>query len=303
MQNSVGIDIGGSHITCGMYEHTNKVLIKDSLVNKKINTKGTKSEIIDSWVSAIEETISTCSLPFKGIGIAMPGPFDYYNGISLIKGFDKLESLYNHDIRNHLAERLHIKSSEIRFINDASAFSIAEALIGEASKSSKVVAITLGTGFGSSFVLNSQPIIDGDSVPEGGFLYNQYHKNQFADDIFSTRGIINEYERRSGKKVRNVKELCDLVDKDFRAQETFNWLGDELGDFIKPFLEKFDAEVLVIGGNISNAFTFFADNLLNKLPNLKIYVSSFGEQAAIIGSALLSDDQYYEKIKGTLKKM
>ena len=37
-----------------------------------------------------------------GIGIAIPGPFDYGNGISLIKDLEKYESLYGTNIKETL---------------------------------------------------------------------------------------------------------------------------------------------------------------------------------------------------------
>ena len=301
--NSIGIDIGGSHITSGMYEHSNKQLIVESVVNRKVNTSSSKEEILGVWVSAINETISKAKVSFQGIGFAMPGPFDYYNGISLIKGVEKLESLYGADIRQELSKRLNLEPSKIRFINDATAFSVAEARIGEASKYNRVVAITLGTGFGSSFLIDSQPILNGSSVPKGGFLYNQIYKDVLADDMFSTRGIVGSYYQKSGILVKNVRELCEYIPKDAQALEILQRFGTELGIFIKPFLEEFEAEVLVIGGNISRAFKHFSQDLEAEIPNIHTYVSSLGEEAAIIGSALLLDDDYYQKLETTLSKM
>lgn len=301
--NSIGIDIGGSHVTCSMYEHTNKQIIAKSLVNRKVNTHGSKNEIIDVWVSAINETISKAKVPYEGIGFAMPGPFDYYNGISLIKDVDKLESLFELNIREELSNRLHVAADKIRFINDASAFSVAEASVGKASKYKKVLAITLGTGFGSSFLIEAQPIVDGGLVPKGGFLYNKYHKGKLADDVFSTRGLVKAYKNISGKDVENVRELCDLIHVEQKAVEVLELFGSELGFFIKPYLEKFGAEVLVIGGNISKAYPHFSKHLQGVIPNTEHYVSNLGENAAVIGGALLLDDAYYLKLKDTLKKM
>lgn len=300
---SIGVDIGGSHIASGMFEHSNKEIIKETLVSQKVDPKAPKDEILDLWASVISKTIEKVDVPIQGIGFAMPGPFNYYEGISLIANVDKLESLYGVNIREELAERLNIHPSKIRFINDASAFSIAEALIGKASLFDRTVAITLGTGIGSSFLVNAQPIINGSNVPAGGFLFNQTYKGQLADNVFSTRGIINQYRELSGKKVKNVQELCKLIPEDKEAQMVFSWFGTELGRFLKPYLLNFDAEVLVIGGNIAKAYAFFGDDLVKQLPEIEIYTSAFGEEAAIIGSALLADDNYYTALIPALKLM
>ncbi|MBW8242685.1 ROK family protein [Muricauda oceani] len=301
---SIGVDIGGSHISSCAYSHGDKTLCRETFSYKKINPYGTKEEILTAWVEALEATIKILGKSINGIGVAMPGPFDYYNGISKITDVEKLQSLYDVNLRLELAERLKFRPSQIRFINDATAFSVAEALIGKASKYKKAIAITLGTGLGSSFLLQGKPIIKDKQVPEGGFLYNQYYQNVFADDIFSTRGIINAFEKKSGKRLKNVKELCELVDVDSNARKVFHDFGVRLADFINPYIEEFEAEVLVFGGNISKAFEFFGPALKEALRGVdEIYVSEFGEEAAIIGSALLLDEDYYAEIEETLKLM
>ena len=301
---SIGVDIGGSHISSCAHSHEAKMLYRETFSHMKINPHGSKEEILTGWVDALEASIKSLGEPISGIGVAMPGPFDYYNGISKITDVEKFQSLYDVNLRLELAERLKIKPSQIRFINDATAFSVAEALIGKASKYKKAIGITLGTGLGSSFLLNGKPIIKDKKVPDGGFLYNQYYQNIFADDIFSARGIINAFEKETGNRLNNVKELCELVDVDSNARKVFHDFGTRIADFINPYVEEFEAEVLVFGGNISKAFEFFGPALKEELRAIDdIYVSEFGEEAAIIGSALLLDENYYAEIEETLKLM
>ena len=300
---SIGVDIGGSHISCGMYDHLNKRLLRETLVHRKVDTMASKNAILERWFSAISETVKSVELPFIGIGIAMPGPFDYFNGISYIAEVDKLSALYEVNIRQELSVRFGLSPSKIRFINDASAFSIAEAFTGKAFGYSRTVAITLGTGFGSSFLVDAQPVVQSADVPVGGFLYNHFYKGRLADDVFSTRGIKVRYNELSGKEVKNVRELSELVVRDQDARRVFELFGEELGQFIGPYLSKFNAEVLVIGGNISKAYDHFGINLSQQLPELLIYVSEFGEEAAIIGSALLLEEKFYTNLKPTLKLM
>jgi glucokinase len=300
---SIGVDIGGSHISCGIYDHLNKLLLKKTVVHRKVNTMASKDAILESWFSAILETIKSAELPIVGIGIAMPGPFDYSKGISYIAEVDKLNSLYGVNLRLELSSRLGFSPSKIRFINDASAFSIAEALTGKALGYSRVVAITLGTGFGSSFLVDAQPIVQAVNVPKGGFLYNHCYHGILADDIFSTRGITSQYNVLSGKAVKNVRELSELVPQDQDAKHVFELFGENLGEFLSPYLRKFNAEVLVIGGNIAKAYDHFRTNLGQQLPECTIYVSEFGEEAAIIGSALLLDEEFYVNLEPTLKLM
>ena len=301
---SLGVDIGGSHIACCAFDHTSKKLLKETFSYEKVDPHGAKDEILNTWLLALINSIMLLGKPITGVGLAMPGPFDYYRGISKIKEVDKLPSLYNVNLRSELAQSLNMLPSQIRFINDASAFSIAEASLGKASACKRIVAITLGTGLGASFAVNGMPVLKDKRVPDSGYLYNQYYKNILADELFSTRGIIEAYREVTGEQITNVKELYDKVAIDNQAKLVFENFGNRLGDFIKPYLEEFGAEALVLGGNISKAFDVFGDSLKTQLPNLdELYVSEFGEEAAIIGGALLLDEEYYDEIEFTLKLM
>lgn len=300
---SIGVDIGGSHITACIYDHQREKLLSEYIVNQKVNTKGTKDEILRDWVRAISHCRDMSERYVEGVGIAMPGPFDYYNGISLIQNLDKLSTLYNENIRANLSNRLNMEPMDIRFINDATAFSIAETTIGKAREAEKVVAITLGTGLGASFVYNGKPVIKSKNVPEGGFLYNQYYLNELADDLFSTRGILLRYTILSGKSIKNVRELCELVPNDIAAKTTLEQFGYELGDFLYSYLNDFNADLLCIGGNIAKAYPYFGKSLESKLDGIEVCISELGEKAAIIGGALLMDDPYYNSVKSTLKLM
>lgn len=303
MKYSIGVDIGGSHVSCCMYEHSYINLVEDTFTTQKVDSKGCAADILDTWTSTILKTVSKSTCKVEGVGIAMPGPFDYFNGISKINDLDKLSALYEVNIREALAERLPFKASQIRFINDASAFSIGESVAGKGKNYSKAMAITLGTGLGASFLEDSYPVLEHSNVPPGGFLYNQKHEGVLADDVFSTRGLIAYYHNVSGYRVNNVRELYEKAKYDAKALECFHWFGNQLGKFLDRYVRNFGAEVLIIGGNISKAYDCFGECLQSQLPGLKIDVSEMGENAAIVGSALLLDDHYYKQIQPTLKLM
>lgn len=301
---SIGVDIGGSHVTSGMFEHSNKCLVEDSIVTLPVDNSASKSEILFRWASAIQKTMAICGTKeVKGVGMAVPGPFDYCNGISLIRGVQKFDSLYKVNIREELASRLNLSADQIRFINDAASFSIGEAKYGEASAFKRCVAITLGTGFGSCFLDNGKPRVEGIDVPEHGVLYDKYHGSNMADDLFSTRGLVGKYASLTGVKVGGVVEICQLAKENAQAIQVLNDFGVELGRFLKPHLTLFNAEVLVLGGNISKAYPYFGETLEKQLPGIKVLVSKLNEYAALIGGASLFEEDFYNELSSTLKMM
>jgi glucokinase len=307
---AIGVDIGGSHISCAACNLAERKYLPQTFAENKLNNQAGASGIIEIWAATIQQTIQKVDAEkVAGIGFAMPGPFDYAKGIALFnRDVKKYESLYGLNIPEVLREKMNLPENfPIRFINDAMAFAIAEDWMGKSAGTSRSLAITLGTGFGSAFLENHLPVVSGDKVPEKGYVYHLAFGSGNADDYFSTRGLLTRYLNRTGKMLSGVKELAELVPENPIAQNLFTDFGHQLGVFLNPLIEKFGAEVLVIGGNISNAFSLFGKHLQDYFAendlHIPIEVSELKETASMIGSAILADDFYYQQIRPLLSEI
>jgi glucokinase len=307
---SIGVDVGGSHISSAAYVWGEHRFLPETLSEHELDNQKPSDEIISIWSKTIAETLKKVKpATAKGIGFAMPGPFDYYKGIALFKGLNKkYENLYGLNIAKEIRLPLSLPESfPVRFINDATAFAIGESIAGSAAGASRCLAITLGTGFGSSFLENHIPVVSGEEVPENGMVYHLPFEKGTADDYFSTRGLLGRYFERTGKKLTGVKELAGMASGDPLAQELFHDFGLKMGIFLKPWIVKFGVEVLVIGGNISNAYPLFGESLNRSFAEdgmkVKTGISELKETASIIGSAALVNNDYYKKLKPVLLRM
>lgn len=277
----LGIDIGGSHITASLVDLETGTLIKNSIKRRAVNSNGSKEEILTAWCEVIKQAFGEVLTIEKRIGIAMPGPFDYENGVSLIKDQDKFKSLYLLDVKHELAQRLNIDSSAIKFVNDAAAFMQGEVFCGAAKGYSRALGLTLGTGLGSAVVIN------GESADAE--LWNSKFLNGIAEDYFSTRWFVNKYKSLTGISLEGVKELADVVKTDLYAMQVFNEFGRGLGHFLADIIKATKSEVVILGGNISQAFHLFAPHLRENLKALhldtEIKITELNEHAALIGAA------------------
>ena len=306
---AIGTDIGGSHITSAAIDLTTGKILRDTLTEKAVNNQGSADEIISTWADTLQNSLK--HLPaekVKGIGFAMPGPFDYVKGICYIKGVAKYENLYGLNIIEAISHRLNVsKNFLIRFMNDVSAFAVGEASAGSATKANRSLSITLGTGFGSAFISNRIPIVDGHDVPRLGCVYHLPYNDGIADDYFSTRGLLGRYKSLTGKELDGVKELASLAGSDRIVSDLFIDFGDKLGLFLVPWLKKFKAEIIVIGGNISHAYQLFGDVFENRLKkeecNCEVALSKLKEDAALLGSAYLLDDDFWKSVQHALPLM
>jgi glucokinase len=307
---AIGVDIGGSHVSCAACNITEKRYLHETFSECDLDNQATAEEIINIWSSTIQKTIDKVGLEnVAGIGFAMPGPFDYANGIAMFKGNNKkYENIYGLNVPDALRRKMNLPENfPIRFINDATAFAIGEDWIGKACGSKRSMAITLGTGFGSAFLCDRLPVVSGNEVPEMGCVWYLPFGDGNADDYFSTRGFLNRYYEKTGVQLSGVKELARMADEQSDAKLLFDDFGSKLGQFLYPWMVKFGVEVLVIGGNISYAFPLFGESLQSYLDaneaGIRITVSELKESASMIGSAVLVDETYFERIKSLLPQM
>lgn len=304
MPIAIGVDIGGSHISCAAVELNSNKLIDLTYRIAPIDSKADREVILQQWANCLNSTLEALSdkVPI-GIGFAMPGPFHYKEGIAMFEINDKYESLYGVCIKEELPKYLNKKNIPLRFFNDASSFGIGSMLTGGINPQSKVVALTLGTGFGAAFFEDEFPLINAAKVPEHGCLWDKKFKDTIADDYFSTRWFLQEYEKEFGKRISGgVKSI--IADNRAKAKELFDKFTDNFVAFTTPYLKAFNPDILVIGGSIAKSSQLFLDRLRESLTGkglqMHITIIDQTDHANIIGASHTFDPDFWNKIKDKL---
>lgn len=273
----IGVDIGGSHISAGWVDFSKGIpnpLIKRS----KVNSKGNREEILTCWAGCLKELG-----PDGGtkLGIAMPAPFDYESGISLIKEQGKFLSLYQVNIKDELSARLSIPKCNVFFINDAAAFLQGEAFVSRYREDEHLMGLTLGTGLGSAF-RTGHLAVDGE-------LWSSPYKAGIAEDYLGTGWFIEWAKKEMGVNVSGLKDLLENPLTKLRAPEALKKFGQNLGEFVIPYIKEKKIERIILGGNISNAADIFLPATISTLKMRclfpKISTSRLGEKAPMIGAA------------------
>ncbi|MBK1894520.1 ROK family protein [Chryseobacterium paridis] len=278
MQNVVGIDIGGSHITMALVDPEKREIISSTYIREHIDSFEPKETIFSAWISAIKKGMVDLSKDDLLIGIAMPGPFDYEVGTSLMQQ-GKFIDLYQVNVKEELAKRLAISQDQIHFVNDAAAFLEGEVFGGCAQGYQRVFGVTLGTGLGTTFY-------DGTTSTDED-LWDSSFKDSICEDYLATRWFVNRYAELTGEEISGTKELLDKP-KEIQSQ-VFQEYADSFSEFIVKYVRDYNPEVLVIGGNIAKTFPYFEqrfnENLAKNNINLPVKISAIFEDAAILGAA------------------
>jgi len=311
MSITIGVDIGGSHISSAAVNSNNFKIIPESYFSKTVDSKASKEVIIKKWAEVINQTIKVIqdtlaiSLSDKiGIAFSMPGPFQYETGIAMFEGNDKYESLYSVSVSQELLKYLSTKNVSFRFLNDASCFGVGGTLQQKSDHgNTKVLAITLGTGFGAAFLDNKLPVTNGNNVPHNGCLWDKPFQESIADNYFSTRWFASQYTNSTGEKLTDgVKEIASI--ENYSTSIIFDDFATNLSKFLAPFIVDFEADLLILGGNIAKSHRFFLpkfqENLKSKNIDLPISIIENTEQTSILGSSYLYNEIFWERIKAEL---
>ena len=274
----IGADIGGSHITAAHVGTADLKVIKSSLIRERVASMEGADVIIKSWVDALTPLIENHGDETTYIGIAMPGPFDYEKGISLMKGTKKYDSLYGLNVLEILAEKLGIPTSHILFRNDAESFLHGELASGAIAGEKRALGITLGTGLGSASNCQGKTIDSNRAfIP---------FKDSIAEEYISTRWFSKRFKELTGEEIKNVESLLASEKKEIKDQ-IFEEFGQNLAAFLNDFIDEEKPDAIVIGGNIAKSWDYFIPEVQKHLKDKHVVLkqSIMWEDAALVGAA------------------
>ncbi|MDO1446435.1 ROK family protein [Rhodocytophaga aerolata] len=288
-----GLDIGGSHISAGLIEVSDKQVVSQLSVHTQLINSGDKAELIlEGWLKSIEVICRNNDIQsLDGIGFAMPGPFQYEKGIATIESLHKYDHLFGINCRATIAaylnSQLAVQANQINFVNDAHGFLLGSVQANGWEKE-KVLAITIGTGLGGGFFAEGQVVTEGQGVPKGGFLYYLPFKEGIAEDYISTRWLLNRFNSLKGSTLQNVKQLVDYYPSDALTYQVFYEFGTNLAEFLIPIIDSFEPTHIIFGGNIVKAYEYFKEPFQQTLKQTtytcQIHMTEHTSQLAILGA-------------------
>jgi glucokinase len=285
----LALDIGGSHVTAALVDTALRNVIDTTRVRLSTDERGDANVILDGWAEAARRASQAASSDrVVALGLAVPAPFDYARGISLMR--HKFAALYEQPVLDLLRARLAgsgLESAPIRAGNDADLFALGEWWAGAGRGFVRVIGLTLGTGLGSGFVDRGQIVTSGPRVPEGGEIWNLPYLDGVAEDYVSGGAIAREYAQATGRTESAGDVASRALDGDSHAKHAFATLATHLARILAPLVARFEPECVVVGGNIARAWALFGPDLQSALAPVQTRPSQTFEDAALLGAAAL----------------
>lgn len=264
------LDVGGSSVKSG-------VVLGDGLVvvgpnRTRIHSRGTVDQVVGGLANVLLTLRRQAEdLDVRGVGVSMPGPFDYEAGVSAMEGLSKYDAIHGLPLAEAVTARAPaLAGLPWRWINDAHAFALGELRFGAAVGVGRAMFLTLGTGCGSAFAVGGELVTSGHGVPDGGFVYALEHQGSRIDDLLSGRGLVRlwreEVEARSAGaqrssagarrfSARHVGLLAE--DGDEAALAAFRRFGALLASALAEVYAAFAPELVVLGGQVSRSLQRF----------------------------------------------
>ncbi|PIN86054.1 hypothetical protein COV19_06915 [Candidatus Woesearchaeota archaeon CG10_big_fil_rev_8_21_14_0_10_44_13] len=308
MNNTLGIDIGGTTIKSAIVSKGKIVSIV--YIQRTGAKKGTKAVLNDIFLSinAFEDYFSDGRI--RSIGIGSPGPLDWKTGKIIasvnipLNGVNLVSFVKNH-VRNRFKRNV-----KVLLDNDARCFVFAEALHGAGKNHSCVAGYTLGTGVGGGIIHNKKICHGMGAAGELGHVKinaingRRCHCGRIGclEAYASSYGIV-QTAKEHGLKVKDPEELYEIAkglkksggNKKNKAKKVFEETGAYMGMAISNLIAVEHPEIIIIGGNISNAWGFMGRSIINsarkysitgKMPKITRASLKYG---GIIGAAGLAD--------------
>ncbi len=283
------MDVGGTFIKSGIMS-ADGGLVDGSQQTVPIDSDGTYEQICNSLTTAVSQGVALCryyGYSPAGVGICMPGPFNYMTGVSAM--VHKFAAIKDIPLKDIVAEALEGLDIPVVFGHDVNTQLYGEMRGGNAVGYGNVCLVALGTGLGFSIAVDGKVLMTPTGSPLVS-IWNLPYNGGILEDYASKRGFYNTWEAVTGTRPSaelTVAEMGRLAGEgDSTALEVFRRVGEFIGSNIRNHLSEYKIECLLFGGQISRSFRFMAEAVrkeLSELEGLEIRTVSDFSSAAFKG--------------------
>lgn len=303
----IGVDIGGTNLRIGVVNDSKLVYEERAHADfsglcREHSPGLAWQQIINITSGALTKVIAVYP-GVAAIGIGFPGFIDPVSGN--ISQSPNLPGLHDVNLGRDVSKKIGLP---VVVENDALAAAYGEYRLLHAARrmpEQSLIYLGLGTGVGGGLIYADKPFPGQHGVAmEAGHIIvepggrlcgcgNRGCMEQYA----SASGVAHSYEKATGQKL-DALQIAELAESgNENAIKAYRLAADALAQALGHILKVVDVGQVVIGGGMSQAWTLMQeafDQRLNAdlIPVLRgkvsLHISSSGDQAGIIGAALLA---------------
>jgi glucokinase len=311
---SIGVDLGGTNIAAGVVDKSGKIVQLASIPTQR---ERNYAEIIRDLVELIQHVINKSSIHWSDIqkiGVGLPGVVDKKNKEVIYScNLPFRYAPVGRDLKQFFDKPIYLE-------NDANCAAIAEHNCGSTQGVYHFVLVTIGTGIGGGIFIDGR-IYSGFNAAASEIGHMVIHSmgekcscgREGCFEAYSSATALIRQAKKAlesqndsilGQRVRSKENPLDAKmifeaasEGDGLAQKILRDFIYHLSVGIVNLINIFQPEVVVIGGGVSKAGEDLLEPLRKQvygsiysgdfIPKPKLTVASAGNDAGIIGAALL----------------
>ena len=293
MTRHLGLDLGGTFIKTAVLEIADGETAIVSTGSTRTDAEGGPLVVIERLIEAGKGAIAEHG-PVATVGLGVPGLFDRESGT--IELFPNLPGPWQgQPIRRPLEEALGLP---VALINDARAFSLAEATLGAGRGCETVVCLTLGTGVGGGVVIDGKVRLG--AWGKAGEIGHQIVQADGAECGCGNRGCVEALTKADVLTSLAGKETVEEVYRtaaagDSRSVAAIETVADWLAIGLANTIATLGPDRIVIGGGIVAAGDAALEPIrrhvrsrvtLVPADEIRIVAAELGPMAGAVGAAL-----------------
>ncbi len=315
----VGIDLGGINIAIGLVDDRYNILAKGSVPTGRERAFSDIMYDAAQLIRRLLQEAGKTEADIQSIGMGSPGIPDVEKKTIICAS--SFPQIHHSDAQAELQK--YFPGVPVYVENDANAAAYGEILAGAAAGLANAVVVTLGTGVGGGVIIEKKiyagfnhggselgHMVLNFNGPKCGCGRNGCFEvyasataliQQTADMIQSyPDSIIHEMIGHDPSKI-NGKTAFDAAKQGDRAgQKTVAKYIEYLGVGVVNIINIFQPEAIVIGGGICKEGEYLLSRLnefvqrylyTTEIPNAKLMTATLGNDAGIIGAAMLWKQQ------------
>lgn len=228
-----------------------------------VPSAGSREEIS----AALSTSIVTLGIPaggLKHIGVAIPGPFNYKEGIFLMK--HKYAAVYG----ERFADLAGVPEGvEIKYIHDVAAVMEGAVRIMDLREGNTAL-VSLGTGLGFCIAKKGKVRYNELGSPADS-VWNLPWKDGILEDYASARAVRAAWTAAGGDEKDSAATIAlRAYEGNSAAADAYVQIGETLGEALKDTLEEHKVDTLLFSGQVSKSLILMEDSLCRHLKDIRI---------------------------------
>ena len=292
-----GIDLGGTKIEGAILDAGQPLSVPHRLRRETGAAKG--YEHVLTQIAGVIRDLEIASGESRPsvIGVGTPGALEPDTGA--LKN-SNTTCLNGRPILNDLQLAL---GREVRLMNDANCFALAEAIMGAGAGEEVVMGLILGTGVGGGIVVRGK-IINGRHGIAGEWGHNPLPGESrrcycgrigCVETVLAGPSLERDYRDAGGDAVRLPEIVSRARDGEPAATAIIRRLQAKFGEAIAAVINIVDPDAIIIGGGVGNIDELYTgearacirQHVFNQELRTRILRPRLGDSAGVFGAALL----------------